>query len=44
MLLWGLYAVDNLFLFAPILSGLIEISVYSCGELRKAGSERKKQI
>ena len=25
----------------PILSGLIEISVYSCGELRKAGSERK---
>ena len=29
------------FLFMPILSGLIEISVYSCGELRKAGSERK---
>ena len=27
------------FLFMPILSGLIEISVYSCGELRKAGSE-----
>ena len=25
----------------PILSGLIEISVYSCGELRKAVSERK---
>ena len=25
----------------PILSGLIETSVYSCGELRKAGSERK---
>ena len=24
----------------PILSGLIEISVYSCGELRKAGLER----
>ena len=29
------------FVFVPILSGLIEISVYSCGELRKAGSERK---
>ena len=29
------------FLFMPILSGLIGISVYSCGELRKAGSERK---
>ena len=29
------------FLFVPILSGLIGISVYSCGELRKAGSERK---
>jgi hypothetical protein len=29
------------FFFVPILSGLIEISVYSCGELRKAGSERK---
>ena len=28
------------FLFMPILSGLIEISVYSCGELRKAGLER----
>ena len=27
-------------IFLPILSGLIEISVYSCGELRKAGSER----
>ncbi len=25
----------------PILSGLIEISVYSCGELQKVGSERK---
>ena len=30
------------FFFAPILSGLIEIFVYSCAELRKAGSERKK--
>ena len=29
------------FFFVPILSGLIEISVYSCAELRKAGSERK---
>ena len=29
------------FFSVPILSGLIEISVYSCGELRKAGSERK---
>ena len=29
------------FFFVPILSGLIETSVYSCGELRKAGSERK---
>ena len=29
------------FVFVPILSGLIEISVYSCGELRKTGSERK---
>ena len=29
------------FFFVPILSGLIGISVYSCGELRKAGSERK---
>ena len=29
------------YIFLPILSGLIEISVYSCGELRKAGSERK---
>ena len=36
-----LCTVDNLFLFVPILSGLIEISVYSCGELQKAGSERK---
>ena len=33
--------IRNLFHFVPILSGLIEISVYSCGELRKAGSERK---
>ena len=29
------------FFFMPILSGLIEISVYSFGELQKAGSERK---
>ena len=29
------------FFSVPILSGLIEISVYCCGELRKAGSERK---
>ena len=29
------------FIFVAILSGLIEISVYSCGELRKASSERK---
>ena len=29
------------FFFVPILSGLIEFSVYSCGELRKAGLERK---
>jgi len=29
------------FFFVPILSGLIGISVYSCVELRKAGSERK---
>ena len=29
------------FILVAILSGLIEISVYSCGELRKAGSERK---
>ena len=29
------------FILVAILSGLIEISVYSCGELRKADSERK---
>ena len=29
------------FFFVPIPSGLIGISVYSCGELRKADSERK---
>ena len=34
-------SVEYLFYFLPILSGLIEISVYSCGELRKTSSERK---
>ena len=37
----ALYAALKIYYFLPILSGLIGISVYSCGELRKASSERK---